>query len=78
MSFLMDIGIAIATMKVARFIDSATELRQEQLTQAQLQNEITRLKMELAEKETVKTDEWMPTQEEVSAEVERLCKLHGC
>jgi hypothetical protein len=70
MSFLFDIGIAIATMKVSRFIDSATELRQEQLTQAQLQNEITRLKMQLAEKE-------LPyyTDEEWEAEFKRLESL---
>ena len=44
----MDIGIAIATMKVARLIDSSTELKQEQLTQAQLQNENMRLRNQIA------------------------------
>ena len=78
MSFLMDLGIAIATMKVARLIDSTTELKQEQLTYAQMQNENMRLKMQLAEKEALQTVEWMPTQQEVADEVERLCKLHGC
>ena len=80
MKFIEELGLALAAMKVFDLVDSNTDLKKEQLIQVQLQNENIRLKNQIARMEAERTIEVprMPTEEEITAEVERICKLHGC
>jgi hypothetical protein len=49
MGFFEDIGLAIGVYKVFSCIDSSTDLKREQLTNVQLQNENLRLKNQIAQ-----------------------------
>jgi len=68
MSFIEEFALALATYKIMRFVDSTTELKEEQLKYVQMQNEIERLKLELTEQKKIDTIEMTPktnTQDEI-------------
>jgi hypothetical protein len=58
MSLILEIGAFFLGRQLADYVDTSIDLKKEQLTQAQMQNEILRLQMQVAELEAEKSEEF--------------------
>lgn len=77
MQAIFEIGAWMLGRKIADFMDDSSQLKKEQLTHMQMQNEIMRLQMKVAEMETEKAIEYWPTAEEVEAELREIERRTG-